>query len=73
MCSKVMRRRMKNCPVLGRIRGRCRLILDTTYCDPKRVFPPQEDVIDFVEEAVRAELFNSTHRLGTLFVFGAYT
>ncbi|KAL3500347.1 hypothetical protein ACH5RR_039440 [Cinchona calisaya] len=45
------------------------LILDTTYCDPQYDFPKQEDVIQFVIEAIQAEAFNPS----TLFLIGSYT
>ncbi|KAG5541090.1 hypothetical protein RHGRI_021090 [Rhododendron griersonianum] len=45
------------------------LILDTTYCDPQYDFPKQEDVIQFVIEAIQAEAFNPK----TLFLIGSYT
>ncbi|KAK9843634.1 hypothetical protein WJX81_000325 [Elliptochloris bilobata] len=51
------------------VRGRCNLVLDTTYCAPHYTFPPQPQVVQFVLEAVRAEAFNP----GTLFLFGCYT
>ncbi|GAB2276374.1 hypothetical protein Dimus_011102 [Dionaea muscipula] len=45
------------------------LILDTTYCDPLYDFPKQEDVTQFVIEAIQAESFNPR----TLFLIGCYT
>ncbi|KAG6542227.1 hypothetical protein Mapa_016355 [Marchantia paleacea] len=45
------------------------LILDTTYCDQQYDFPKQEAVIQFVIEAIQAELFNPE----TLFLIGTYT
>ncbi|XP_039016858.1 DNA cross-link repair 1A protein-like [Hibiscus syriacus] len=45
------------------------LILDTTYCNPQYDFPKQEDVIQFVIEAIQAETFNPK----TLFLIGSYT
>ncbi|XP_058222295.1 uncharacterized protein LOC131332223 [Rhododendron vialii] len=45
------------------------LILDTTYCNPQYDFPKQEDVIQFVIEAIEAEAFNPE----TLFLIGSYT
>ncbi|XP_052211002.1 uncharacterized protein LOC127813912 isoform X2 [Diospyros lotus] len=45
------------------------LILDTTYCNPKYDFPRQEVVIQFVIEAIQAEVFNPK----TLFLIGSYT
>ena len=38
------------------------LVLDTTYCNPQCTFPPQAEVIDFVEKAVKAEAFNGGAR-----------
>ena len=64
---------MTTWPELQRVRGRCKLILDTTFCQLHCVFPPQSDVVDFVEDAVRAEAFNAGERAGTLFIFGSYT
>ena len=45
------------------------LILDTTYCAPQYTFPPQAEVIDFVERAMRAEAFNKN----VLFLIGSYS
>ncbi|KAG0471037.1 hypothetical protein HPP92_015583 [Vanilla planifolia] len=45
------------------------LILDTTYCSPQYDFPKQEEVIEFVIDAIRAEAFNPK----TLFLIGTYT
>lgn len=28
------------------------MFLDTTYCDPKYVFPPQKDTINFIADRV---------------------
>ena len=46
------------------------LFLDTTYCDPKYTFPPQNDVIDFVVKTARRFLEENKR---TLIVCGAYT
>eukprot|EP00793_Prasinoderma_coloniale_P000455 PRCOL_00005440-RA len=46
------------------------LVLDTTYCNPQYTFPPQAEVIDFVEKAVKAEAFNGGQ---TLFLIGSYS
>ncbi|TKW04151.1 hypothetical protein SEVIR_7G090400v4 [Setaria viridis] len=52
-------------------RGRVNLLyLDTTYCNPKYKFPPQEDVIDFVVRTARRYL---TKQPKTLIVVGAYS
>lgn len=56
-------------PAVAAVRGRCQLVLDTTYCAPQHVFPPQVEVIRFAVDAVRAEAFNPR----TLFLFGSYT
>nr|AQX44222.1 hypothetical protein [Phalaenopsis equestris] len=45
------------------------LILDTTYCNPQYDFPKQEEVIQFVIDAIQAEAFNPK----TLFFIGTYT
>ncbi|KAH9611351.1 hypothetical protein KSS87_006105 [Heliosperma pusillum] len=45
------------------------LILDTTYCNSKYNFPKQEEVMQFVIEAIQAESFNPK----TLFLIGSYT
>ncbi|KAI0494571.1 hypothetical protein KFK09_024709 [Dendrobium nobile] len=45
------------------------LILDTTYCNPQYDFPKQEEVIQFVIDAIQAEAFNPK----TLFLIGTYT
>ncbi|KAL9240679.1 hypothetical protein vseg_014870 [Gypsophila vaccaria] len=45
------------------------LILDTTYCNPQYDFPKQEEVMQFVIEAIQAESFNPK----TLFLIGSYT
>ncbi|PNW78374.1 hypothetical protein CHLRE_09g399907v5 [Chlamydomonas reinhardtii] len=61
---------VKQHPALQALVGRrCTLVLDTTYADPAYVFPPQQDVLDAVLTAVRAEAFNKR----ALFVFGTYT
>ncbi|CAL5219226.1 g1019 [Coccomyxa viridis] len=54
---------------LQRVRGIASIVLDTTYCSPQYLFPPQLQVLHFVLEAVRAEAFNPA----TLFLFGSYT
>ena len=46
----------------------CTLILDTTYCSPQYKFPTQEDVINYVVSAIKAENFNPK----TLFLIGTY-
>ncbi|RLM74609.1 hypothetical protein C2845_PM15G07040 [Panicum miliaceum] len=52
-------------------RGRINLLyLDTTYCNPKYKFPPQEDVIDFVVSTARRYLKKQPK---TLIVVGAYS
>jgi len=56
-------------PELQELRGGCDLVLDTTYCDPQYTFPPQDEVLRFVADAVKAEAFNPR----TLFMFGSYT
>ena len=45
------------------------LVLDTTYCDPKYDFPPQDDVVRFVREAARTEAAGGD----ALCLFGTYT
>ena len=45
------------------------LMLDTTYCAPQHVFPPQTEVLAAVRDAVLAEAFNPK----VLFLFGTYT
>ncbi|KAK8941701.1 DNA cross-link repair protein SNM1 [Platanthera guangdongensis] len=45
------------------------LILDTTYCNPQYDFPKQDEVVQFVIDAIRAESFNPK----TLFLIGTYT
>jgi DNA cross-link repair 1A protein len=51
------------------VRGGVDLVLDTTYCAPEHAFPPQEEVLAFAVDAVRAEAFQPK----TLFMFGSYT
>ncbi|KAM0838153.1 hypothetical protein ACQ4PT_061158 [Festuca glaucescens] len=46
------------------------LYLDTTYCNPKYKFPPQEDVIDFVVRTAQRYLKKQPK---TLIVVGAYS
>ncbi|KAL6650684.1 hypothetical protein ACP70R_009609 [Stipagrostis hirtigluma subsp. patula] len=46
------------------------LYLDTTYCNPKYKFPPQEDVIDFVVRTAQRYLQKQPK---TLIVVGAYS
>lgn len=45
------------------------LMLDTTYCDPRYSFPPQDRCVADVVGAVRARWRVAT----TLFVFGTYS
>ncbi|KAI4379954.1 hypothetical protein MLD38_006190 [Melastoma candidum] len=45
------------------------LILDTTYCNPQYDFPKQDEVTQFVIDAIQAESFNTS----TLFLIGSYT
>ena len=45
------------------------LFLDTTYCDPKYRFPPQETVIAAMVDAARPHVFSGD----TLVCIGAYT
>jgi hypothetical protein len=45
------------------------VMLDTTYCSPQHVFPPQSEVLAAVRDSVRAEAFNPK----VLFLFGTYT
>ncbi|GJN03069.1 hypothetical protein PR202_ga20473 [Eleusine coracana subsp. coracana] len=52
-------------------RGRVNLLyLDTTYCNPKYKFPPQEDVVDFVVRTAQRYLQKQPK---TLIVVGAYS
>ena len=45
------------------------VMLDTTYCSPNHVFPPQCEVLAAVRDSVKAESFNPR----VLFLFGTYT
>eukprot|EP00878_Enallax_costatus_P029508 GHUV01032002.1.p2 GENE.GHUV01032002.1~~GHUV01032002.1.p2 ORF type:complete len:503 (+),score=218.02 GHUV01032002.1:4005-5513(+) len=56
-------------PALQALVGKAVLVLDTTYADPAYCFPPQQEVLDWVLRAVKAESFNPR----TLFLFGSYT
>ncbi|KAF8667307.1 hypothetical protein HU200_052981 [Digitaria exilis] len=52
-------------------KGRVNLLyLDTTYCNPKYKFPPQEDVIDFVVSTAQRYIKKQPK---TLVVVGAYS
>lgn len=55
------------------IRNNCLdyLHLDTTYCDPKYIFPPQPDILSQVVTAARNEDERTKHRC--LFFFGTYS
>ncbi|GJD12547.1 DNA cross-link repair 1A protein [Galdieria sulphuraria] len=44
------------------------LFLDTTYCNPRYDFPSQQEAVEAVLEAVKAESFHSR----VLFLFGTY-
>ncbi|KAK9844292.1 hypothetical protein WJX74_000491 [Apatococcus lobatus] len=63
------RKEMQQEACLQPLRGSLDLVLDTTYCDPQYTFPPQQQVLQFVVDAVKAEAFNPR----TLFLFGTYT
>ncbi|CAL5219219.1 g1011 [Coccomyxa viridis] len=54
---------------LQRVRGKASIGLDTTYCSPQHLLPPQLQVVQFLLEAVRTEAFNPA----TLFLCGSYT
>lgn len=60
---------MKDYPALNAVRGNCTLILDTTYCNPRYVFPSQQEACMEVLRAVKAEMFNGK----TLILVGTYT
>lgn len=47
-----MDKSMLQCPILARFRGCDELYLDTTYCDKKHTFPPQEEAVDFVASRI---------------------
>lgn len=61
--------KMKDYLHLNNVRENCTLILDTTYCNPKHVFPSQEQACMEVLRAVKAESFNGK----TLVLVGTYT
>jgi len=56
-------------PQLSQLRVKC-LYLDTTYCDPKHTFPPQQLVLDWVAELAR---HGQRANQRTLFLVGSYT
>ena len=61
---------MKTDPTLVALASRRpAVMLDTTYCSPAHVFPPQCEVLAAVRDAVKAESFNPR----VLFLFGTYT
>lgn len=60
---------MRSYPVLRNARIHT-LYLDTTYCDPKYRFPPQQDVINFVVKVTKNVLSRDPK---TLVVVGAYS
>ena len=61
---------MKTDPTLVALASRRpAMMLDTTYCSPAHVFPPQCEVLAAVRDAVKAESFNPR----VLFLFGTYT
>jgi hypothetical protein len=51
--ARLTREATRACPVIGRLRGRAVLVLDTTYADPQYCFPSQRDVVDGVVRAVQ--------------------
>ncbi|KDD73889.1 hypothetical protein H632_c1756p1, partial [Helicosporidium sp. ATCC 50920] len=64
----------ENEPLLQRLRRRrCRLVLDTTYADPRYDFPPQREVVAFCARAALAEAAAGATNNKTLFLFGTYT
>lgn len=60
---------LQKLPRLEELRGAIDVVLDTTYCNPQYTFPQQEEALQFVIDAVKAEDFNPK----TLFLFGSYT
>jgi DNA ligase-1 len=65
--------RMQVDPVLLRVKGKVDTVyLDTTYCEEKHTFPPQEDSIALVVEQVTKELERGGDR-GCLVLLSAYT
>ncbi|XRB16358.1 DNA cross-link repair 1A protein [Pseudoscourfieldia marina] len=48
---------------------RMRVVLDTTYAEPKHTFAPQRELVEYVVSAVQMETFRSQ---STLFLFGTY-
>eukprot|EP01043_Picozoa_sp_COSAG02_P052609 COSAG02_NODE_5693_length_4119_cov_2.287562_3_plen_571_part_00 len=68
--------RMQADPVLLRVKGQVdTAYLDTTYCEEKHTFPPQEDSIALVVEQVIKELERSSAAAdrGCLVLLSAYT
>ena len=68
--------RMKNDPVLLGVKGKVDTIfLDTTYCEEKHKFPPQEDSIALVVTHVTKHLETAAaaNDGGCLVLLGAYT
>ncbi|EGD76243.1 hypothetical protein PTSG_11661 [Salpingoeca rosetta] len=52
------------------------LFLDTTYCDPKHTFPPQEQVVRFVSDTVSQYMHEDQQRadgVDTLFLVATYS
>lgn len=64
---------MKLMPVLSEFVGCDAVFLDTTYCDPKFVFPSQEESIDYVVSVIeRIGSENRNVRKSVLFLVATY-
>lgn len=64
---------MKLMPVLSEFVGCDAVFLDTTYCDPKFVFPSQEESIDYVVSVIeRIVSENRNVRKSVLFLVATY-
>ena len=62
---------MRQSPILARIRGQAKLIMDTTYCSSKYpYFPPKEAAIQAIAKIVKAELASNPK---ALILVGSYT
>ncbi|EPS58033.1 hypothetical protein M569_16783, partial [Genlisea aurea] len=63
---------MKNSGVISEFIGSDAVFLDTTYCNPKFVFPSQEESIDYIVEVIEKEKVGMNANNNVLFLVATY-